>query len=184
MPYGSISGSVINGFMIRPGNCLLCQWVQSYFPLSLLLDSVYLGIMLRFLMHLVLGVFRVINIVLFAFFYKYIFSRRDIICWRCFLLSIVRFGFCKNQVSVNVLQGTDFIPPINYFHFIGNHKGFIPLLSITFWGQGWWFLQKFFYCSGSFSYPWFLFFHMKLRIALWRSVNNCVRIFIGITLYL
>jgi hypothetical protein len=33
-----------------------------------------------------------------------------------------------------------------------------------------------------FSYPEFVFFHMKLKIALLRSVNNCVGILMGIEL--
>ena len=40
------------------------------------------------------------------------------------------------------------------------------LLCSTAWGQGWWFLSKFFYCSGLFWLFLEFFFHIKLQIAL------------------
>ena len=64
------------------------------------------------------------------------------------------------------------------------HEVLFLLISSTAWNQGWWYLQKFFYCTGGFSYPGVPLLHMKVRVVLSRSVKNCVGILMGIALNL
>jgi hypothetical protein len=85
------------------------------------------------------------------------------------------YGFViivKNQVSVSVwvyFRVFDLIPLINLSFPIQTSCSFYYCCSIS---QGWWYLQKFFYCSRLFCYQGF--FHMKLRVSLSRSVKKNV----------
>jgi hypothetical protein len=54
-----------------------------------------------------------------------------------------------------------------------------PLLCSTTWGQGWWFLLKFFYCSGYFSHPGFSIFSYKVENCSFKVYKNCVEILMG-----
>jgi hypothetical protein len=58
--------------------------------------------MLRCLNHLDLILHRVINMYLFLFFYMQTFSLTSIICWRCFLFSIVYFWLLYQKSGVHM----------------------------------------------------------------------------------
>jgi hypothetical protein len=68
------------------------------------------------------------------------------------------------------------------FYFWTNTMQFLSLLFCsTSWGQGWWFLLKFFNHSGLFWTFWgFLFFYMKLRIALSKTIKIVWKFWCGL----
>jgi hypothetical protein len=75
------------------GSCLLYQWIQGYYPLSLLLNLVCLVLCWGIWPTWTWDLCRVINMHLFAFFYMQTSSHTSTFCWSCFHFSIVYFWF-------------------------------------------------------------------------------------------
>ena len=152
--------------MVCSGSCLLYQWVQGYSPLSFLLDLVS-SFMLKCMIHMYWSFvwgdgYRSICI----FLYKQTSSNTGTSCWISFSCShcVLLSSWSESTVyrCVGLFQDL-------WFNYIGqpvcsytNTMQFLLLLLCSIaCGQGWWYLQKYFYCSGFFLLSWMFVFLVK-----------------------
>jgi hypothetical protein len=163
--------------VICSGNFAYCHWVRGYFPLSLLLDSVYLVLCGCSLSTWTWALYKVINADQFAFFCMQTTSWTSTICGICFLSPpppLYGFGFSvKDQMSIGVglLLGLQFYSidwPV-WYHVIFSHYCSVVELEVRDSDSP----QKFFYWElfSPFSLLLLLLFHIKLRIAISISVR-------------
>jgi hypothetical protein len=142
---------VVRAWAICLGNFPLCQWVQGSFPLSLLLDSVYLVLCWGPWSTWTWALYKVTNMGLFSFFYIQIASLTSTTYWRCFFCSIVYFWYLGQRSSdhkcVVLILDLQFYSIDQHVCLCTNTMQFLSLLLCsTAWGLGWWFFQLFVNC--------------------------------------